>query len=108
MAAYPAAATLAGSAFSSWPTFVSINSARSKNSVSVGQGIRQVTVPPVSFNSFRHAVLKLSTTALVPLYTACKEPGMNPALDTVTRISTLGRAPCGERMGQDVTFLGVA
>src|SRR2546430_13759690 len=45
-------------------------SARRKNSVSVGPGIRHDTVTPASFNSFRRAKAKLSRKALLPLYAA--------------------------------------
>ncbi len=57
-----------GSAFlGSAPTLVSRISALSKNSVSVGPGIRQLTVTLVSFSSLRSAQAKLSRKALVPL-----------------------------------------
>jgi hypothetical protein len=42
-------------------------SARSKNSVSVGPGIRQVTVTADSFSSLRSAKENESMKALVPL-----------------------------------------
>src|SRR5919202_330418 len=67
MASKPVLATSAGSSFSDWPTFVSVMPARSKNSVSVGPGIRHVTVAPVSFSSFRSAKEKESMKALVAL-----------------------------------------
>ena len=51
IASKPVLATSAGSSFLRWPTLVSSMSARSKNSVSVAPGIRQVTVTPVSFSS---------------------------------------------------------
>lgn len=46
-------ATLRGSSLRPWPTRVSSMSARSKNSVSVGPGISEVTVTPLSFSSLR-------------------------------------------------------
>src|SRR5215204_2679415 len=51
MASKPVFATSAGSSFFSVPTLVSIMSARSKKSVSVAPGIRQVTVTPLSLSS---------------------------------------------------------
>ena len=42
-------------------------SARSKKSVSVAPGMRQVTVTPVSFSSARNANENESMNALVPL-----------------------------------------
>jgi hypothetical protein len=54
-ASKPARATSAGSSLSPAPSFVSSMSARSKNSVSVGPGMSDVTVTPVSFSSFRSA-----------------------------------------------------
>jgi hypothetical protein len=48
-------ATCAGSSLSPEPTFVSSMSARSKNSVSVGPGMSEVTVTPVSESSSRMA-----------------------------------------------------
>ena len=53
-----ARATSAGSSFSPAPTFVSRMSARSKNSVSVGPGMSDVTVTPVSSSSLRSASAK--------------------------------------------------
>jgi hypothetical protein len=67
IASKPVLATSAGSSFFMVPTLVSIMSARSKNSVSVAPGMRQVTVMPVSFNSLRSANEKESRKALVPL-----------------------------------------
>ena len=54
-ASKPYRATSAGSSLSEAPTFVSSMSARSKNTVSVGPGIREVTVTPVSLSSCRSA-----------------------------------------------------
>ena len=51
---------MAASSFLAVPTLVSIMSARSKNSVSVAPGIRQLTVTPLSFSSWRIAKLMLS------------------------------------------------
>lgn len=51
----PLSATSAGSSFLAWPSLVSIRSARSKNSVSVAPGIRQVTVTPQGCSSARSA-----------------------------------------------------
>jgi hypothetical protein len=67
IASKPVLATSAGSSFFDCPTFVSIMSARSKNSVSVAPGIRQVTVISVSFSSLRSAKEKESMNAFVPL-----------------------------------------
>ncbi len=77
-ASQPFFAVIAGSSFfGSVPTDVSIMSPRLKNSVSVGPGIRLVSVTPsASLISFWIAATKLSTNALVPLYTAWNEPGM--------------------------------
>ena len=57
-ASKPSRATSAGSSFSPAPTFVSRMSARSKNSVSVGPGMSDVTVTPVSSSSLRSASAK--------------------------------------------------
>src|SRR4051794_23878306 len=54
-ASKPSRATSAGSSCLPEPTFVSSMSARSKNSVSVGPGISDVTVTLVSFSSLRSA-----------------------------------------------------
>jgi hypothetical protein len=70
MASNPVLATIAGSSFFCCPTLVSSIAARSKNSVSVAPRIRQVTVTPLFFNSWRNANEKLSRSALVPSYTA--------------------------------------
>ncbi len=67
IASNPVFATSAASSFLAVPTLVSIMSARSKKSVSVAPGIRQVTVTPVSFSSCRSAKEKLSRNAFVPL-----------------------------------------
>ena len=67
MASNPVLATSAGSSFFEVPTFVSIMSARSKNSVSVAPGMRQVTVMPDSFTSCLSAKEKESMKALVAL-----------------------------------------
>jgi len=63
----PVLATSAGSSFFAVPTFVSIMSARSKNSVSVAPGMRHVTETPLSFTSWRNANEKLSRNAFVAL-----------------------------------------
>jgi hypothetical protein len=60
-------ATSAGWSFLEVPTLVSIMSARSKNSVSVAPGIRQVTETPESISSWRNANEKLSRNALLAL-----------------------------------------
>ena len=52
------------------PTCVSSMSARSKNSVSTGPGISEVTLTPVSFSSFRSASAKDCTKDFDALYTA--------------------------------------
>src|SRR5438067_8772952 len=67
IASKPTLATSAGSSFLPAPIFVSTISARSKNSVSVAPGIRQVTVTPESFSSSRKAKENESMNALVPL-----------------------------------------
>jgi hypothetical protein len=67
MARKPTVATSAGSIFSSVPTLVSHMLARTKNSVSVAPGIRQVTVTPVSLSSLRSAAANESTNAFEPL-----------------------------------------
>ncbi|WP_243422561.1 hypothetical protein [Micromonospora globispora] len=48
-------ATVRGSSFFPWPTRVSSMCARSKKFVSVGPGISDVTVTPVSLSSLRSA-----------------------------------------------------
>src|SRR5437763_8265412 len=67
IASKPWRATSAGSSFFEVPTLVSIKSARSKNSVSVAPGIRQVTVTPVLFSSCRSANEKESRNDLEAL-----------------------------------------
>ena len=62
-AAKPCAATCAGSSLSAAPTLVSSMSARSKKLVSVGPGIKEVTVTPVSLSSLRIASAKDCTKA---------------------------------------------
>ena len=63
----PSSRPSAGSSFFAWPILVSSMSARSKKSVSVAPGIRQVTVTPLSLSSWRSAKEKLSRNALMPL-----------------------------------------
>lgn len=63
----PTSATIAGSSFFAWPTLVSCIPAVSKKSVSVAPGIKQVTVTPVPFSSWRNAKEKLSRNALLAL-----------------------------------------
>src|SRR5688572_29762716 len=67
MASKPVFATSAGSSFFDCATLVSMRSARSKKSVSVAPGIRQVTVTPVSLSSLRSAKEKRSRKALLAL-----------------------------------------
>jgi hypothetical protein len=67
MASKPILATSAGSSFLAVPTLVSSMSARSKKSVSVAPGIRQVTVTPDPLSSARSAKENESRKALVPL-----------------------------------------
>lgn len=64
---------------------MSRNSARSKNSVSVGPGISEVTVTPVSFNSLRSASENDWMNDFDALYTAWNGPGMVEAIDEVNR-----------------------
>lgn len=65
-----AAAMLKAVSFLLVPILVSIMSARSKNSVSVAPGIRQVTLTPLFFSSWRRANENDSRSALVPFHTA--------------------------------------
>jgi outer membrane receptor protein involved in Fe transport len=67
IASKPAFATSTGSSFFPCATFVSAMPARSKNSVSVAPGIRQVTVTSVSSNSERSANENESMKALLAL-----------------------------------------
>ena len=85
IAAKPIFATSTGSSLSCRPIFVSSISARSKNSVSVAPGIRDVTVIPISFNSLRNAKENESINALLALYTALNAPGTKPAIEPVMR-----------------------
>ena len=67
IASNPILATSAGSILASLPSPVSSMSARAKKLVSVGPGMRQVTVTPLSFSSLRSAHENESMKALVPL-----------------------------------------
>jgi hypothetical protein len=67
IASNPVLATSTGSSFLVVPTSVSIMSARSKKSVSVAPGIRQVTVTSVFLSFSRSAKENELRNALVPL-----------------------------------------
>src|SRR5438477_3605622 len=67
IASKPCLATLAGSSFLLCPILVSSMLARSKKSVSVAPGIRQVTVTPEPLSSWRSANENESRNAFVPL-----------------------------------------
>src|SRR5690606_8104660 len=75
IASYACSATRAGSSFLMVPIRVASSMpARSKNSVSVGPGRKDVTVTPVSLTSSASAWAKDSTNAVEALYTGWKEP----------------------------------
>ena len=83
-------ATSAGSAFSACPTFVSVSLARSKNWVSVGPGMRHVTVTPVSWSSLRSAGANESMKA----WCRCRPPGRSPgSRPRSSRSTESGRGP---------------
>ena len=67
IASKPTRATSAASSFFPAPTLASFMSARSKNSVSVAPGMRQVTVMLVSLSSLRNAKANELRNALLAL-----------------------------------------
>jgi hypothetical protein len=69
-AAKPCFATCAGSSFFDAPTLVSSMSARAKKSVSVGPGISDVTVTPLSLSSSATACANDWMNDFEALYTA--------------------------------------
>ena len=82
-ASKPCFATTAGSSFLLAPTLVSSISARWKKFVSVGPGISDVTVTPVSFSSLRSASANDCTNDFDALYTAWYVPGIMDAIEDV-------------------------
>src|SRR4051812_21519584 len=88
IASKPCRATSSAGSLGPRPIGVSSRSARSKNSVSVGPGISEVTVTAesLSFSSCCTASVSDCTKDLEALYTGWYAPGMVEAIDEVTRI----------------------
>src|SRR4051794_14071295 len=88
IASKPCRATSSAGSLGPRPIGVSSRSARSKNSVSVGPGISEVTVTAesLSFSSCCTASVSDCTKDLEALYTGWNAPGMVEAIDEGTRI----------------------